>query len=267
MSVIRKIGIANEKGGVGKTTAAINVAACLEEAGYSVLAIDLDLQRNFTDAMLQDRVSEITKTIINVAAGECEVGEACYPIYIKFSSKVRPKRVHIDMIPAPENEDVKFLSDPLALRKAFESISDKYDYVIMDFPPERPYAEVGENGKESKFSLSSLALNACDEIITPCTTDTDSLKGFSILSKHVSIIKQLYNPTLEKMSFYISSYAGYSAEKEFLDYCETMPSYSGICIPSSGIVKGSKMIDRPLAWYNTNSKVAQAFKQLAEYIR
>ena len=120
MSGIRKIGIANEKGGVGKTTAAINIAACLEEAGYSVLAIDLDLQRNFTDAMLQDRVSEITKTIINVAAGECEVGEACYPIYIKFSSKVRPKRVHIDMIPAPENEDVKFFSDPLALRKAFE---------------------------------------------------------------------------------------------------------------------------------------------------
>ena len=91
MSGIRKIGIANEKGGVGKTTAAINVAACLEEAGYSVLTIDLDLQRNFTDAMLQDRVSEITKTIINVTAGECEVGEACYPIYIKLARKCARK--------------------------------------------------------------------------------------------------------------------------------------------------------------------------------
>ena len=267
MPGIRKIGIANQKGGVGKTTAAINLSACLEEAGYSVLAIDLDLQRNFTDAMLQNRVSDIKKTIVDVATGKAEIDEACYPVYIKFNSKAHPKRVHIDMIPAPEEEKVKFYSDPLALRKAFESISDKYDYVIMDFPPERPYAELSDNGEGDKFSLSTLALNACDEIITPCTTDTDSLKGFSNLSKHVSIIKQMYNPTLEKMSFYISSYRGFSAEKDFLDYCKQLPSYSGICIPYSGTVKISRMIDRPLAWYNTNSKVAESFKQLTEYIR
>lgn len=257
------IGIYNQKGGTGKTSSAINLAAFLEERGSDVLAVDIDIQGNFSDAMLLDNYdrNELS-SIINVINGDVDIKDACYPVMFRMKSKSQPKRVHIDMIPAPMEETNKLYSDPLLLKKALSKIISEYDYVIIDFPPERPYADTDK----MEFNIVTLALCCANEIITPCTTDIDSISGFSTLTTHANILRQLYNPNLYKMSFYINDFSGYSTENEFLECCKTMPSYSGICIPSSGLIKTSRNIERPMAWFNRNSMLAKSYEALAKYV-
>ena len=136
------IGIYNQKGGTGKTSSAINIAAFLEESGYDVLAIDIDVQGNYTDAMLHVENKTQLKTVVDLITNEeVEVKDTSYPVYLVMKSKSQPKRIHIDMIPAPQTETQKLFCDPLALQKTLDKVSKEYDYIIIDFPPERPYAD------------------------------------------------------------------------------------------------------------------------------
>ena len=258
------IGIYNQKGGTGKTSSAINIAAFLEESGYDVLAIDIDVQGNYTDAMLHVENKTQLKTVVDLITNEeVEVKDTSYPVYLVMKSKSQPKRIHIDMIPAPQTETQKLFCDPLALQKTLDKVSKEYDYIIIDFPPERPYADT----QKAEYNLVTLALCCANEIITPCTTDIDSINGFVTLTTHINLIKQMYNPYLYKTSFYINGFSGYKIEEEFLDSCKTLPSYSGICIPNSGLLKTSRAIERPLAWFNSKSQIAQSYKALTEYIK
>lgn len=261
------IGVYNQKGGTGKTSASINISAFLEESGADVLDIDIDAdQGNFTDAMLSssdfqecDNKHYLTDILLDKSL---TTKDAIYPVSIKMKSKLKPKHVHIDMIPSVV-EVSKFYSSPYLLKERLEEVKNDYDYIILDFPPERPYADINKN----EFNLVTLALCCANEIIIPCTTDADSLSGFFTLSEHIAMVRDNFNPGLYKTSFFVNGYTGFKSEKDFLAYCETLrPAYSGICIPYSGILKTSRMIERPLAWFNSASNIAKAYKELAEYI-
>lgn len=266
------IGIYNQKGGSGKTSASINISSFLEENGADVLTIDLDSgQCNFTEAFLPDEselynegqkdLKQLSDLLLN---SNLSANDAVYPVSILLNSKSRPKHVHIDMIPSFRGEKKKFFATPYLLKERIAELQTEYDYIIMDFPPESPYADI--DSKE--FNLVSLGLCAANEILVPCSTDTDSLSGFFSLSEHINMIHAEFNPGLYKTSFFINSFnKNFLADREFLEYCETLkPAYSGICVPVSGILKTSRMMKRPLAWYNSNSTVAVAYKELAEYI-
>lgn len=265
------IGIYNQKGGSGKTSTSINLSSFLEEMGADILTIDLDSgQCNFTEAFLpeesedfinQSKMKQLADLLI---FEELQAKDAVYPVCILLNSKSKPKHVHIDMIPSFRGEKKKFFSSPYLLKERISELQSEYDYIIMDFPPESPYADIDSG----EYNLVSLGLCAANEILVPCSTDTDSLSGFFSLSEHINMVHAEFNPGLYKTSFFINSYnKNFLADREFLEYYETLkPAYSGICIPVSGILKTSRMMKRPLAWYNNNSSVAIAYKELAEYI-
>lgn len=262
--------IYNQKGGTGKTTTAINVCAFLEESGYEVLGIDADPQGNFSDAMLIstatfDRDNDNTKYLVDLLADDnVSVDDVLQHVSFQFKSSLKPKRVHIDMLPAAQVEKIKLFKSPYLLREKLKDMLSNYDYVIIDMPPEKPYADMDKQ----EYNLVTLVLCMVNEVLVPCSTDTDSISGFISLSEHIDLLKDNdMNPNLFKTSFFLNANSGTKTEQQLQEACETMkPAFSGISVPFSGLLKRSREIGRPMAWFNSSSAVSVAYKSLAEYI-
>jgi len=261
------IAVCNQKGGTGKTTTSINLIASLEKRGANVLAVDGDTQGNFTDAMLSevhefDRSNGQTKYLKDFINGDASFEEVVQPVLIKTNSKRKPRRMNIDILPAAQEEGSKMFSNILLFKERLDEVKDKYDYIVIDFPPERPYADT----EKGQFNMVAMALCCANEIITPCTADVDSVTGFTTLLQHANVIKEDYNHNLYRISFFLNNITDYKTDRDFLEYCESMAAYSGIWIPQSGLLKTSRVIDRPMAWYNSSSNVAKAYETLADYV-
>lgn len=175
----RIIAIANQKGGVGKTTTAINLSACLAEKGQKVLAIDMDPQGNMSSGLGLDKDS-IDKTIYDMIIGENDVEEVIDHGTIEnldiLPSNVDLSAVEIELIDVDNKEFV--------VRDAIQKIKDNYDYIIIDCPP----------------SLSLLTINAmttADSVLVPIQCEYYALEGLSQLIHTVELVKERLNSTLE----------------------------------------------------------------------
>lgn len=175
----RIIAIANQKGGVGKTTTAINLSACLAEKGQKVLAIDMDPQGNMSSGLGLDKNS-VEKTIYDLIIGESEVEEVLQKNALEnldiLSANVDLSAAEIELIGIDEKEYI--------VKKAIEKIKDAYDYVIIDCPP----------------SLSMLTINAmttADSVLVPIQCEYYALEGLSQLIHTVELVKERLNPVLE----------------------------------------------------------------------
>lgn len=175
----RIIAIANQKGGVGKTTTAINLSACLAEKGQKVLAIDMDPQGNMSSGLGLDKDS-IDKTIYDMIIGESDVEEVINHGTIEnldiLPSNVDLSAVEIELIDVDNKEFV--------VRDAIQKIRDNYDYIIIDCPP----------------SLSLLTINAmttADSVLVPIQCEYYALEGLSQLIHTVELVKERLNSTLE----------------------------------------------------------------------
>ena len=175
----RIIAIANQKGGVGKTTTAINLSASLAEKGRKVLAIDMDPQGNMSSGLGLDKNS-IDGTIYDMIIGEADVEEVIHKNTIEnldiLPSNVDLSAVEIEMIDVENKEFV--------VKNAIQKIRDNYDYVIIDCPP----------------SLSLLTVNAmttADSVLVPIQCEYYALEGLSQLIHTVELVKDRLNPVLE----------------------------------------------------------------------
>lgn len=175
----RIIAIANQKGGVGKTTTAINLSACLAEKGQKVLAIDMDPQGNMSSGLGLDKDS-IDKTIYDMIIGESDVEEVINHGTIDnldiLPSNVDLSAVEIELIDVDNKEFV--------VRDAIQKIRDNYDYIIIDCPP----------------SLSLLTINAmttADSVLVPIQCEYYALEGLSQLIHTVELVKERLNSILE----------------------------------------------------------------------
>ena len=175
----RIIAIANQKGGVGKTTTAINLSACLAEKGQKVLAIDMDPQGNMSSGLGLDK-NAIDGTIYDMIIGEADVEEVIHKDTIEnldiLPSNVDLSAVEIEMIDVENKEFV--------VKNAIQKIRDNYDYVIIDCPP----------------SLSLLTVNAmttADSVLVPIQCEYYALEGLSQLIHTVELVKDRLNPVLE----------------------------------------------------------------------
>lgn len=175
----RVIAIANQKGGVGKTTTAINLSACLAEKGQKVLAIDMDPQGNMSSGLGLEKGS-IDKTIYNMIIGENDVEEVINKGTIEnldiLPSNVDLSAVEIELIDVENKEFV--------VRDSIQKIRDRYDYIIIDCPP----------------SLSLLTINAmttADSVLVPIQCEYYALEGLSQLIHTVELVKDRLNSTLE----------------------------------------------------------------------
>ena len=175
----RVIAVANQKGGVGKTTTAINLSACLAEKGQKVLAIDMDPQGNMTSGLGIDK-DEVEKNVYDLMSGQGSVEEVLQKEAIE----------NLDIIPtsidlsAAEIELIGVDDKEFIIRNTIAPIKDNYEYIIIDCPP----------------SLSMLTINAmttADSVLVPIQCEYYALEGLSQLIHTVELVRERLNPILK----------------------------------------------------------------------
>ena len=184
------VSFSNQKGGVGKTTSCVNIAAQIAKKGKNVLIIDMDPQGNATSG-LGIAKSKVKKTIYDVIIGKCNIEEAIIKTKFKNLSAISS---NIDLAGAELelhelNEDTDFA------KLALDSIKDNYDYIFIDCPP-------------SLGMLTVKALSVSDGIVVPMQCEFYSLEGMSQLLNTVKRIKQYYNPNLQIVGILLTMYNG-----------------------------------------------------------
>lgn len=175
----RIIAVANQKGGVGKTTTAINLSACLAEKGKKVLTIDIDPQGNTSSGLGVDKNS-LENTVYQLVIGASPI-EDCIINNLFENLSILPSNVNlagaeIELIGIEEREFI--------LKKHIEKIRNNYDYIIIDCPP----------------SLNTLTVNAmttADTVLVPIQCEYYALEGLTQLIHTINLVKKRLNPNLE----------------------------------------------------------------------
>lgn len=174
----RMIAVANQKGGVGKTTTAINLSACLAEKGKKVLAVDMDPQGNMTSGLGVDKDS-VENTIYNLIIGESKMEEVLIKDVLEnldiIPTNIDLSGAEIELLDVEEKEYI--------VRNEIDKIKDNYDFIIIDCPP----------------SLSMLTINAmttADSVLVPIQCEYYALEGLSQLIHTVELVRDRLNPKL-----------------------------------------------------------------------
>lgn len=175
----RIIAIANQKGGVGKTTTAINLSACLAEAGQRVLSVDFDPQGNETSGLGIEKGS-VERTVYDLLVGECNI-EECLITNVQENLDLLPSNVELA---GAEIELLEIENKETLLKIYLEKIKKDYDFIIIDCPP-------------SLNLLTINALTAANTVLVPIQCEYYALEGLSQVLKTVSLVKKKLNPSLE----------------------------------------------------------------------
>jgi len=172
------IAVSNQKGGVGKTTTAINVSACLAEKGKRILAIDLDPQGNLTNGFGLDP-KRIDNTIYDLIINEADIKTCIYKDALE-NLDVLPSNIDLA---ATEIELLSVDNKEFVLKDKIESLRNAYDYLIIDCPP----------------SLNLLTINAmttADSVLVPIQCEYYALEGLTMLISTINIVKERLNSEL-----------------------------------------------------------------------
>ncbi|MCI8287996.1 MAG: ParA family protein, partial [Lachnospiraceae bacterium] len=175
----KTIAIANQKGGVGKTTTSINLSACLAEKGKKVLVIDTDPQGNTTSGFGIDK-NNLENTIYDLILGECSISD-CIIKNIISNISIVPSNVNLA---AAEIELIGIDRKEYILKKEVDYIKEEYDFIIIDCPP----------------SLNMLTINAmttADSVLVPIQCEYYALEGLSQLIHTINLVKERLNPDLD----------------------------------------------------------------------
>ena len=175
----RIISVANQKGGVGKTTTTVNLGACLAFEGKKVLLVDIDAQGNATSGV-GVRKPDVKKDIYDVLVNEEPITEAILP----------SSREGLDIVPATiqlagaEIELTSMMARESRLKSALEEIRDRYDYILIDCPPSLGHMTIN-------------AFTASDSLLIPVQCEYYALEGLSQLLNTVRLVQKHFNPGLK----------------------------------------------------------------------
>ena len=247
----RIIAIANQKGGVGKTTTSINLSSCLAEKGKKVLAIDLDPQGNMTSGLGVDK-DVVDNTVYELILGECSIKESISKTVVEnltiIPSNVNLAGAEIELLGINDKEYI--------LITAVDYIKDDYDFIIIDCPP----------------SLNMLTVNAmttADTVLVPIQCEYYALEGLSQLIHTINLVQERLNPKLQIEGVVFTMYdvrtnlsnQVVDTVKENLDtkiYSTMIPRNIRLAeAPSYGI---------PINMYDSKSAGAESYRNLAKEI-
>jgi len=189
-TMAKVISFSNQKGGVGKTTSCVNIAAQIANKGNKkVLLIDMDPQGNATSGLGLPK-SKIKKTIYDVIIGRCDIKDAVIKTKFKNLSVV-PATIDL----AGAELELYELEDANFTKIALNTVNEEYDYIFIDCPP-------------SLGMLTVNALSISNGIVIPMQCEFYSLEGMSQLLNTVKKIRQLYNPSLQIVGILLTMYNG-----------------------------------------------------------
>ena len=244
----RTIAIANQKGGVGKTTTAINLSACLAEAGQRVLTIDFDPQGNATTGLGLEK-EQIEDTVYELLLGDCTL-EDCL---------MRDVQENLDVLPSDSNlagAEIELLdveNKESVLNGYLETIRDQYDFIIIDCPP-------------SLELLTVNALCAANSLIVPVQGEYFALEGLSDLMHTVRMVRRSLNPGLELEGVLLTMFDGRT--NLALQVAEEVKRYFPGKVYTTVIPRNVRLSEapshgKPINYYDRTSRGAEAYSDLA----
>jgi len=247
----RIIAVANQKGGVGKTTTTINLAAALAEEGRRILVVDLDPQGNTTSGF------GVEKSVDDITSYDVMLGSAKL-----FESLKKDVVYHVDLVPAgvdlaaveielADSEGVQMI-----LKNALAGMKDAYDYIFIDCPP-------------SLGLLTVNALAAADTVLVPIQCEFYALEGLSQLTHTISLVKGSLNPSLEIEGILFTMYD--SRTKLSVQVVENVRENISDRIFNTIIPRNIRLAEapsygEPINLYEPRSSGAEAYRLLAREI-
>lgn len=247
----RIISVANQKGGVGKTTTTVNLGACLAFIGKKVLLIDSDAQGNATSG-LGIRKPDVKEDIYDVLVNEVPIKDTI----------IQTERENLSIVPATlqlagaEIELTSMMARESRLKGALKDVSDEYDFILIDCPP-------------SLGHLTINAFTASDAILIPVQCEYYALEGLSQLLNTVRLVQKHFNPELEIEGVLLTMYdartnLGAEVVEEVRRYFQEKV-YDTI-IPRNVRLSEAPSHGKPIIDYDPRSKGAEVYQTLAKEV-
>jgi chromosome partitioning protein len=243
--------VANQKGGVGKTTTAVNLGACLADLGYRVLIVDLDPQGNASTGLginVRDLQASMYDVLLHdVPMDDCIEATSVRNLFVAAAS-LDLAGAEIELVPAFSRE--------LRLKHALAEVIDDYDFVLIDCPP----------------SLGLLTVNglaAATEVTVPIQCEFYALEGLGQLSKNVALVKKSLNPELELRTIVLVMYDARTKLSDQVVHEVRAHFGSRVCrqvIPRTVRLSEAPSFGQPIIAFDASSRGAIAYRELAKEV-
>ena len=247
----RVLAVANQKGGVGKTTTSVNLGAALAEIGYRVLVIDLDPQGNATTGLGID-ARNFELSMYDVLMRDASLEDCVEPTSMK-NLFVAPATI---ALAGAEIELVPAFSRELKLKRSIESVIDDFDYVLIDCPP-------------SLGLITVNALAAAHEVLVPIQCEYYALEGLSQLMRNVHLVASNLNPKLDISTIVLTMYDARTKLAEQVANEVRLHFGAKVCrsvIPRTVRLSEAPSFGQPITAFDPTSRGAIAYRELAKEV-